>query len=128
MVRRQLEVMLGGVAEHTVDEDIRDRWFATRPQSELVALVGGVEAAHEAFRASPLFASFSSVPFEQVDLSGQERELLRLMTEARTDTEIASTLGMSEEQVARELAEVFGRINAPTREAAAAFALTQRLV
>jgi hypothetical protein len=50
------------------------------------------------------------------------------MTEARTDTEIASTLGMSEEQVARELAEVFGRINAPTREAAAAFALTQRLV
>ena len=58
----------------------------------------------------------------------QETELLRLMTEARSDSEIASTLGMTEEQVAHQLTEVIGRLNAPSREAATAFALIQRLV
>jgi DNA-binding CsgD family transcriptional regulator len=50
------------------------------------------------------------------------------MTEARSDSEIAATLGMTEEQVAHQLAEVVGRLNAPSREAATAFALLQRLV
>ncbi|CAN5616324.1 hypothetical protein BH23CHL8_BH23CHL8_13930 [soil metagenome] len=126
--RARLERMLGSVAEQTLDEDIRRRWFATPPQSELVALIGGLHAAQEAFRASPLFVAQRSLPTGHVDLTESEQTLLRLMTESRTDGEIASTLGMSEAQVAHQLAEVFARINAPSRASATAFALMQRLV
>ena len=91
-------------------------------------LVGGMDAALAAFRASPLFVAHHSLPTGHVDLSGQEQDLLRLMTESRSDGEIASTLGMSEEQVAHQLAEILARINAPSRAAATAFALMQRLV
>jgi DNA-binding CsgD family transcriptional regulator len=127
-VREHLEAVLGGVAEHTLDVDIRGRWFDTPPQAELVAMAGGMEAVREAFRRSPMAVSFGILPTEHVDLSGHEQELLRLMTEARSDGEIARTLGMSEEQVAHELTGILARLNAPSRSAATAFALIQRLV
>jgi DNA-binding CsgD family transcriptional regulator len=73
-------------------------------------------------------AAYLSLEGEQVDLSSQERDLLRLMTEAIPDGEIAATLGVSEEQVARQLGEIMARLNAPSRGAATAFALLQRLV
>jgi DNA-binding CsgD family transcriptional regulator/tetratricopeptide (TPR) repeat protein len=124
----RLAYSLGGVAEHTLDDDIRRRWFATPPQSELAELVGGSDAVRETFRDSSPYIAGDGLPTGHVDLSSQETELLRLMTEARSDSEIAATLGMTEEQVARQLAEVFGRMNAPSRESATAFALLQRLV
>jgi DNA-binding CsgD family transcriptional regulator len=127
-VRGRLERMLGGVAEHTLDEDVRRRWFATPPQSELVEMIGGVEAARAAFASSPLFVAQRNLPTGHVELSEREQELLRLITESQSDGEIATTLGMSEEQVAHQLAEVFARINAPSRASATAFALMQRLV
>jgi DNA-binding CsgD family transcriptional regulator len=124
----RLAYLLGGVAEHTLDDDIRRRWFAAPPQSGLAGLLGGSEAVRETFRASSPYIGGDGLAAGHVDLSSQETELLRLMTEARSDSEIAATLGMTEEQVARQLAEVFGRMNAPSREAATAFALLQRLV
>jgi DNA-binding CsgD family transcriptional regulator/tetratricopeptide (TPR) repeat protein len=125
----RLTYVLGGVAEHTLDDDIRRRWFETPPQSELVELVGGADAVRAAFRASSPYIAGDALPkATDVDLSSQETELLRLMTEARTDSEIAATLGMTEEQVAHQLAEIVGRLKAPSREAATAFALLQRLV
>jgi DNA-binding CsgD family transcriptional regulator len=124
----RLGYVLGGVAEHTLDDDIRRRWFSTPPQSALAELVGGADAVRETFRASSPYIARDGLPTGSVDLSSQETELLRLMTEARSDSEIAATLGMTEEQVARQLAEVFGRMNAPSRESATAFALLQRLV
>jgi DNA-binding CsgD family transcriptional regulator len=125
----RLTYVLGGVAEHTLDDGIRERWFATAPQSELARLVGGVDAVRAAFRASQPYLAGEGLPTQtDVALSSQETELLRLMTEARSDSEIATTLGMSEEQVAHQLSEVIGRLNAPSRESATAFALLQRLV
>ena len=124
----RLTYVLGGVAEHTIDDDIRRRWFAAPPQSELAERVGGMDAVRAAFRASAPYLAGDGLPVSQIDLSSQETELLRLMTEARSDGEIAATLGMTEEQVAHQLSEVFGRMNAPSREAATAFALLQRLV
>ena len=41
---------------------------------------------------------------------------------------MATTLGVSEEQIVRQLGEVMARLNAPSRATAAAFALIQRLV
>jgi DNA-binding CsgD family transcriptional regulator len=127
-MRARLRLLLGGAAEQTLDDEVRRRWFATMPQSELVDIVGGAEAARLAFRTSPLMVAHQSLPTAAIDLSPGEQQLLRLMTEARTDGEMATTLGMSEEQVARQVGEVLARINAPSRAAAAAFVLLQRLV
>jgi tetratricopeptide (TPR) repeat protein/DNA-binding CsgD family transcriptional regulator len=124
----KLALLLGRVAEQTMDEGLGRHWFATMPQSELVALIGGVEAARLAFRSSPIVAAYASLPSATVDLSPEEGRLLRLMTEARTDGELAATLGVTEEQLARQLAGVMARLNAPSRAAATAFALLQRAV
>ena len=59
-----------GVAEHTMDAEVRSRWFATSPQSELVALVGGPEAVHEVCQRSPMVAAFAITPSTQIDLTG----------------------------------------------------------
>ena len=127
-VKARLQLLLGAVAEHTLDAEIKGRWLATLPQSELVDMVGGVEAAQLAFRTSPLLVAHGSLPTATIDLSPEERQLLRLLTESQTDAEMATTLGMSEEQVARQMGEVMARINAPSRATAAAFVLLQRLV
>ena len=126
-VRARLGLLLGRVAEQTLDDELRRRWFATMPQSELVGMVGGVEASRLAFRASPLVVAQASLPDASVDLSAEEEQLLRLMTEARTDGEMARTLGMSEEQLAGRLTDMLVRINAPSRAAATAFFMLQRL-
>jgi DNA-binding CsgD family transcriptional regulator/tetratricopeptide (TPR) repeat protein len=128
MVAARHRLLLGGAAEHTLDDDVRGRWFATMPQSELCALVGGMDAARDAFRESPLVVLHGSLPTASIDLNVEEQRLLELMTEARTDSEMAATLGISEDQLARQLAGVLARLNAPSRGAATAFALLQRLV
>jgi DNA-binding CsgD family transcriptional regulator len=127
-VRDRLATRLGAVATHTLDDDICRRWFATTPQSDLIALVGGMEAARETFQESPLYRAYQGIFSAQISLTGGEQQLLRLMTEARPDAEIATTLQLSEEQVAGEIDALLARMNAPTRGAATAFALTQRLV
>jgi DNA-binding CsgD family transcriptional regulator len=127
-VRTGLGHLLGAVVDHTMDAPLLERWLATQPQAELVALAGGAEAARQTFRSSPVVAAYFSLENDSVDLSSQERDLLRLMTEAMPDGEIATTLGVSEEQVARQLGEIMARLKAPSRGAATAFALLQRLV
>jgi DNA-binding CsgD family transcriptional regulator len=127
-VRERLATRLGAVATNTLDEDICRRWFATTPQSDLIAMVGGMETARETFQASPLYRAYQGIFSAQISLTGGEQELLRLMTEARPDAEIATTLRLSEAQVAGEIDALLARMNAPSRGAATAFALTQRLV
>lgn len=127
-IRGRLQILLGGVAEHTLNGELRGRWFATMPQSEIVELVGGIDAARLAYRTSPLMMARGSLPTASIELNPEEQRLLRLMTESHTDSEMATTLGVSEEQVVRQLGEVMARLNAPSRATAAAFALIQRLV
>jgi DNA-binding CsgD family transcriptional regulator len=127
-IKGRLRLLLGGAAEQTLDDEVRRRWFATMPQSELVEIAGGTDAARSAFRASPLMVAHQSLPTASIDLSPGEEQLLRLMTEARTDGEMATTLGISQEQLAKQVGEVLARINAPSRATAAAFVLLQRLV
>jgi DNA-binding CsgD family transcriptional regulator len=127
-LRAELQQMLGAVAEQTLDEDLARRWLATMPQAELLEIAGGLDAARAGYRSSPLVASYPALPPPSVQLDERERELLRLMTEAMSDTEIARRIGATEEQVSRQLGEVLVRLNAPSRAAATAFAILQRLV
>lgn len=126
----QLQFVLGGVAERILDDQIRTRWFSSGPQRELVAMIGGLDVARETFRASPLMVARQSLTAgtRPIELNAEEQRLLRLMSEGRTDEEIAGQLGRPPHEIARELAQVIGKLGAPSRAAATAFIFLQRLV
>ena len=126
----RIELLVGSVAERILDEAVRDRWFEASPQAELAALVGGVEDARAAFRRSPLIVAQEHLaePGPPLQVSDSERQLLRLMTEGRTDEEIARHVGVPVADVARQVTEVIARMGAPSRAAATAFIFLQRLV
>lgn len=114
--RDQLQTIATMVAQRVADEAVRVRWFGGRLGRELVALAGA-----------------SSTPAEHPDqkasvLGPADRQLLRYVTEARTNAEIAEALGVDEQQVARDLAGLFARIGVKTRADATAVALTGSLV
>jgi DNA-binding NarL/FixJ family response regulator len=61
-------------------------------------------------------------PAAPAGLSDREVEVLRLVASGQTNREIASTLHLSERTVARHLSNIFTKIGATSRTAAAAFA------
>lgn len=61
-------------------------------------------------------------------LTEREVEVLRLVATGRTNPEIAAELVLSEKTVARHLSNIFGKLDVPTRTAAAAFAYEHGLV
>ena len=113
--RDELQLLGALVAQRIVDEDVRVRWFASHVGRELVALSGPIARA-------PATAS------EAAALDEHEIALLRLVTEARTNAEIAVTLGIDEATVNRDLATLFGKMGVGTRADATVVALTGSLV
>lgn len=116
-VRDQLQLMLGLVAQRMMDEGVRVKWFRTPIGRELTRLGGTVEKGGGTSQAQA--ATF---------LASAETALLRLLTEGRTNSEIAAELGTTEEVVARQLAELFVKIGASSRADATAVAMTGGLV
>jgi tetratricopeptide (TPR) repeat protein len=116
-VRSYLQLVVALVAQRTVDEGIRVRWFRGPLGRRLVRLAGPIEG--EALRA-PAIGREAAVA---ATLGSGDVELLRLLSDGRTNGEIAETLGMDEATVGRRLAELFGRIGAGSRAEATAFAL-----
>lgn len=104
------------VAQRIEDEAVRVRWFA-RPMAGrlLVELAGEITRVVAAGHAG-------------INLDDEERALLRQVTEARSNSEIAAALGQDEEEVARGLAALFAKIGAAGRADATAMALTGSLV
>jgi DNA-binding NarL/FixJ family response regulator len=117
MVRMYLSVMLARIAQRTIDEEIRVKWFRGPVGSELSSLVGMMESVPEGQggQAGP-------------QLDEAETGLLRLLMEGRTNKEIAEELGESEEKVVRRLGEMFARIGASSRAEATAFAFREKVV
>jgi LuxR family maltose regulon positive regulatory protein len=56
-------------------------------------------------------------------LDRTEHELLRLLTDGRTNREIAATLGLSQAAVERALTEMYARLGVSSRSEATALAL-----
>ncbi len=54
------------------------------------------------------------------------RELLRLVTDGSTNTEIAGSLGLSEEAVERALVDMYARLGVSSRSEATALALREQ--
>lgn len=117
MVRMYLSVMLARIAQRTLDEEIRVKWFRGPVGSELSSLVGMMESIPEGRdgQAGP-------------QLDQEETGLLRLLMEGRTNKEIAEEVGESEDKVVRRLGEMFARIGASSRAEATAFAFREKVV
>jgi DNA-binding CsgD family transcriptional regulator len=61
-------------------------------------------------------------------LTPRQTEVLQLVAEGLTNREIAERLGLSERTVDRHVSDTLTRIDAPTRAAAAAIAISQGLI
>ena len=111
---------LTAVAQRTLDEDVRVRWFRGPWGRALAAVSGEPEApaVDDGDRASTALEG----------LTDQDQRLLRLLIEGRTNREIAAELDMDEDALARALAETFARIGASSRSEATVFAFAQKVV
>jgi DNA-binding CsgD family transcriptional regulator len=102
------------IAQRTTDEDVRVRWFRGPIGRELSRLTGGshdeqlVQQAEDGRPAA--------------DVGENDRRMLWLLIEGRTNREIAAELAVDEEAVARRLAEMYARIGVSSRGEAAVFA------
>jgi DNA-binding NarL/FixJ family response regulator len=118
MVQFFLRTFLAMLAQRTLDEDVRARWFRGPAGRQLVELAGSLDGM--AMRPPEADGD------DRVDQ--RDAELLRLLTEGLTNREIAERLGEEETAVARRLGEMFARIGAPNRSEATAFAFRERVV
>jgi DNA-binding CsgD family transcriptional regulator len=118
MVGLFLQVTLAMIAQRTLDEDIRVKWFRGPWGRELTSLAGLIQP--------PAGNAASGQAAPTVD-EGDEA-LLRLLIEGRTNREIADELGLGEDVVTRRLSEMFARIGASSRAEATAFAFRERVV
>ncbi|HJW20861.1 MAG TPA: helix-turn-helix transcriptional regulator, partial [Candidatus Limnocylindrales bacterium] len=115
-VRGFLQQTLARIAQGTADEAIRVRWLTGPIGRQLVELAGPMEArgpeadvADDGQVAGPA-------------LEDAERHLLQLLTEGRTNAEIAAELAVGEDEVAQRLARLQARLGASSRAEATSLA------
>jgi DNA-binding CsgD family transcriptional regulator/tetratricopeptide (TPR) repeat protein len=107
-----LRVLVSLVAQRTMDDAIRVRWFKGPMGSEFVRLVGPIDAPAGAGDAS-------------LALDDDERRLLGLLTEGLTNREIAERLDLDESDVAGRLERMFAKVGASSRGEATALAIRE---
>jgi tetratricopeptide (TPR) repeat protein len=112
-LRPYLQQTLAMIAQRTVDEDVRVRWFRSPIGRELTRLVGPVDQLPAADG------------FEQ---AGVDPALLKSLMHGKTNGEIADELGIDESAVVRQLAELYAQIGATSRAEATAFAFRERVL
>jgi DNA-binding CsgD family transcriptional regulator len=119
-VRSYLQVTLAMIAQRTIDEDVRVRWFRGPVGREMTRLAGPSENV-------PAVA-VGDGDGDGVDPDTQDAELLRSLIQGKTNREIAAEIGIDEKAVTRRLGELFARIGASSRAEATAFAFQQRVL
>ena len=110
-VRDFLGRTLTKIAQATTDEPIRVRWLTGPVGRELVELAGVVDP--EAVEGTPRAGA---------RLDERERRLLQLLTEGRTNAEIAAALEVAEEEVGPRLTRLYARIGTSSRAEATSLA------
>jgi tetratricopeptide (TPR) repeat protein len=116
-VRGYLQLMLARIAQATSDEAIRVRWLTGPVGRRLVELAGPMDTSASA-DAGVGSASAAGAPI----LDDAERRLLQLLTEGRTNAEIAAELGTQEADVAQRLARLQAQLGASSRAEATSLA------
>ena len=115
-VRAELHLLRALIAQRTLDETRRVAWFRGPRGRELAELAGDFEVA------PGLPGSHSAA------LTAQEQELLRFLTDGRTNREIAAALGLSDQAAERALVEMYARLGVSSRSEATALALREEAV
>lgn len=64
---------------------------------------------------------------KKTELTEREVEVLRLVTQGKTNKQIGKALGISEKAIEKHLTEIFGKLNVSSRAAAAAWAARNRI-
>ena len=119
-MRSQLRLTLAMIAQRTMDEDVRVRWFRGPIGREMTRLVGPIESA------SPVADGNGHRDGDGAE--DQDAQLLRTLVQGKTNREIAAEIGIDEQAVTRRLGELFARIGASSRAEATAFAFQQRVL
>jgi DNA-binding CsgD family transcriptional regulator len=114
-VRGYLQLSLAMIAQRTLDETLRVRWFRGPLGRAMTELAGPIQTV-------PVGARDRSTTDEV------ESALLRSLIQGRTNEEIAEEMGTDEVSVARQLGELFTRIGASSRAEATAFAFRERVL
>ena len=112
-VRDFLQLTLSRIARGTADETIRVRWLTGPIGRELATLAGPMDG--------PVAGTGASAESGAL-LDDHERQLLRLLTEGRTNAEIAAELELSEEDVDVRLTRLFARMGTSGRAEATSLA------
>jgi DNA-binding NarL/FixJ family response regulator len=116
-VRRYLKETLSRIAQGTADEQVRVAWLNGPIGRELVELAGPMD--------TPLPSSESATTGGDADapvLDETERRLLQLLTEGRTNAEIAAEIDCTEDEVAGRLTRLFARLGTSGRAEATSLA------
>jgi DNA-binding NarL/FixJ family response regulator len=114
-VRDYLQSTLSRIAQGTADETIRVRWLTGPVGRQLVELAGPVEERQPALDEAADSGVASS-------LDATDRHLLQLLTEGRTNAEIAAELDVAEQDVGRQLARLQAQLGASSRAEATSLA------
>jgi DNA-binding CsgD family transcriptional regulator len=116
-VRQYMQMALAMIAQRTLDEDVRVRWFRGPVGREMTRLAGPIQSFPTANAAADGDAA-----------DGSDTALLRSLVQGKTNADIARDLDLEEEVVARRLGELFARVGASSRAEATAFAFRERVL
>ena len=116
-VRQFLRSTLSRIAQGTADEGIRVRWLTGPIGRRLAELVGPLDEP-----APSTVAPEPAAPDGAPVLDDAERHVLQLLTEGRTNAEIAAELAIAEAEVAQRLARLHARLGTTSRAEATSLA------
>ncbi|MFN2557132.1 MAG: AAA family ATPase [Nitriliruptorales bacterium] len=128
MLREELRLNLALIAQRTLDENIRVRWLKGPLGHELCELAGPLEDEKARSADGTGESPADEAVGQGAELAEDETHLLWLLIEGRTNREIALELGVSEEVVARRLAEIYAKMGTSSRAEATAFAFNFNVV
>ena len=112
-VKGYLQLILARIAQGTLDEAMRVRWLRGPLGRELVALVGSLGDGPVSRPAGAL---------DTPNIDDVDRELLRLLTEGHTNTEMGAKVGLAEEAVGLRLARLLASLGVSSRAEATTLA------
>ncbi len=115
----QVRYAAGMIAQRTLDESVRVRWFRGPLGRELTDLIGLSDVGG---------GSAAGADGDGSEAGDADHALLRSLVQGRTNVEIARDLGVDEDAVVRRLGELFAKIGASSRAEATAFAFRERVL
>jgi ATP/maltotriose-dependent transcriptional regulator MalT len=119
-VQRDVQITAALIAQRITDEDVRVRWFRGPLGRELSKLAGARSDTRDRERGDGEGAG--------AGLGDEDTGLLWLLIEGGTNREIARELGLTEDDVARRLVEMYAKIGVSSRGEAAVFAFREGVV